>query len=188
MLGEGHHGLPIIDAAGHRCHPVGAVGGGDRERLVPTAGGVDLGGDVLPGDRRAIGPGGLRIDGVGDHLRVGCGQLHIREVVVVDLHRPVGGDDERPRHGGPQHACGVGLISVEVEGVEVRRHRADGQSQIPALSQGGRVLRVGIAGRSEFGVTTRRRRGLLAGRTARDHQCRRHSHREQTQTRPRAPY
>ena len=38
----------------------------------------------------AVAPGRFRVDGVGDHLRVGLGQLDVGEVVGVDLHGAVG--------------------------------------------------------------------------------------------------
>ena len=64
--------------------------------------------DVLPRDRGAVAPHRLRVDGVGDHLRVGAGQLDVGEVVGVDGGRAVGGDPERARHRRPQHARDVG--------------------------------------------------------------------------------
>ena len=67
-LGERHHGLPVVDAAGHRRDAVEAGGGGDLVRRVFAAMRVGLRRDVFPRDRRAVGPDRLRVDGVGDDL------------------------------------------------------------------------------------------------------------------------
>ena len=88
-LGEGDHGLSVVDAAGHLLYAVGAVGAGDREGLVLAAGCVDLRRDVLPGDGGAVAPDRLRVDRVGDHLWVVTGQLDVGEVVGVDRGRSV---------------------------------------------------------------------------------------------------
>ena len=103
-LGEGDDRLAIVDSAFDLLDAVAAVGGRDRESLVLAAGGVDLGLEVLPGDRGAVAPYRLGVDGVGDDLRVGAGQLDAGEVVGVDRGRAVGGDPERARHGGPHRA------------------------------------------------------------------------------------
>ena len=68
------------------------------EPFVLAAGGVDLGLQVLPGDRGAVAPHRLGVDRVGDHLRVGAGQLDAGEEVGVDGGRAVGGDPEGARH------------------------------------------------------------------------------------------
>ena len=105
---------------------------------------IDLRGDVLPRDRGAVAPHRFRVDGPRDDLRVGAGQLGAGEVVGVQRHRAVGGDPERPRHAGLQHARGVGVVAVDMQRVEVLRERGQRQPQIAALLQGGDVLRVDV--------------------------------------------
>ena len=150
-LGEGDDGLAVVDAAGHRLDPFAAVGAGDREVLVGPTGGVDLAGDVLPAERGAVGPGGLRVDGVGDHLRVGPGEFDAAEVVGVDGRGAVRSDHERPRQGRFQHAADVGGVAVDVQGVEVGREFGEREPQVAAVPQGRRVLRVDVAGGADGG-------------------------------------
>ena len=126
-LGEGDHRLAVVDAPGHRLHPFAAIGAGDGEGFVDPAGGMDLAGNVLPAERRAVRPRRLRIDGVGDHLRVGPGEFDAAEVIGVDRRGAVRPDDERARQSGFQHAADVGGVAVDVQCVEVRREFGERQ-------------------------------------------------------------
>ncbi|MDT5159996.1 MAG: glutathione transport system substrate-binding protein [Mycobacterium sp.] len=154
--------LVLDDAARHRFDSVGPVGARARESLVLAAGGVELGGDVLPRDRGAVAPNRLRIDGPGDHLGVGARQFGPGEIVGVQRHRPVGGDPERPRHAGLEHACGIGGVAVDMQRVEVLRKRGQRQPQVAALLQLGYVLRVDVVRRPDLRGPACRRRFLLA--------------------------
>ena len=167
-LGEGDDGLAVVDAARHLFDAVGAVGAGDAEVLVLTAGRVDLRRDVFPRDRRAVAPDRLGVDGVGDDLRAFAGQFDVGEVVGVHRRRSVRADPERTRHRRPQHRPCVGFVAVDVQRVEVRRVLGQRQPQIAALAQRRGILRVDVVGLADFGVTTRRRRFLVAARAAGD--------------------
>ena len=166
-LGEGDHGLAVVDAAGHLFDAVGAVGAGDAEVLVLTAGCVDLRCDVFPGDGRAIAPDRLGVDGVGDDLRAFTGQFDVGEVVGVDRRRSVRPDPERARHRRPQHGPGIGFVPVDVQRVEVRRVPAQRQPQVAALSQRRGILRVDVAGLTDLGVTAGRRSFLVCRSSSR---------------------
>ena len=172
-LGEGDHGLSVVDAAGHLLYAVGAVGAGDGEGLVLAAGRVDLRRDVLPGDGGAVAPDRFRVDGVGDDLWVFAGQLDVGEVVGVDRRRSVRSDPERARHRRPQHGSGVGHVPVDVQRVEVRRVLGQRQPQVAALVQRGGILRIDVAGIADLGVTPGRRSFLFAARATGDGESRR---------------
>ncbi len=161
-LGEGDDGLAVVDAPRDLFDAVGAVGAGDAEVLVLTAGCIDLRRDVFPCDRRAVAPDRLGVDGVGDDLRALTGQLDVGEVVGVHRRRSVRADPERTGHRRAQHRPCVGFVAVDVQRVEVRRVPAHRQPQIAALAQRRGILRVDVVGHADFGITTRWRRFLVA--------------------------
>ncbi len=177
-FGELHDRLAIIDAARYGFDAVGPVGAGGRESLVLAAGRVDLGGDVLPCDRGAVAPYRFRVDGPCDYLRVGACHFGAGEVVGVQGHRTVGGDPERPRHAGLEHARGVGRVAVDMQRVEVLRKRCQRQPQVATLLQGGDVLRIDVVSRPELRGSARRGGFLLAAGAGGESETCRQTHTE----------
>ncbi|CNV70748.1 Uncharacterised protein [Mycobacterium tuberculosis] len=176
-LGERHHGLPVVDPSGYRRHTLGAAARSDLECLVGAADRMNLAGDVPPGDRGPVGPHRLGIDGVGDHLRGGPGQLDAGEVVGVDRRRAVRSDDERARQGGFHHRRDLGVVAVDVQDVEVGRKVGERQAKIAAVLQRGGILLIDVAGGANRGPAVRSGREFelgTGGRASGEH----HSHDE----------
>ena len=133
-LAERDDRLTIVNTPGHRLHAIEPGIAGDQESLIVTAARLGLRLEVLPGDRGAVVPGCLRIDGVGDDLRVCAGQLGAREVIGVEFEAAVGLADKRPRQRRREDIAGVRRVAVDVQPVEVVRERRQRQPQVAAVA------------------------------------------------------
>ena len=139
------------------------------KRFVLAAQRVDLGRDVLPRDRRAVGPDRFRVDGVGDDLRIGLGQFDTREVVGVQGGGAVGLDDECPRHRRLEHRRRFRAVAVDVQRVPVDRELAQREPEVAAVEQGGRVLRVDVVRGAELGRSAGGRSVAVPAQPCREH-------------------
>jgi hypothetical protein len=105
---------------------------------------LELGVEVLVGDQATVVPGGLRVQRVRHHLRVGRRQLDVAEVVLVDLGRARGVRQERQRHHRVDDVVGVRQRAVELVVVEVGGDLVHGPPEVAALLQGADVLGVDV--------------------------------------------
>ena len=167
-LGERHDGLAVVDPSVTDATRSTAVRLAMRNALSPPLRRVDFRRDVLPGDRGAVAPDRLGIDGVGDHLRVGAGQCDVGEVVGVDVAVPSAAmTNARGIVGRMMGKTESPVLPSMFSTLKFSGKLASGSRRSPPSRRRGGVLRVDVAGGADLGGAPRRWRRLITAGTAR---------------------